>query len=118
MASFSNGVNQFDDLKRLSANLNLLLDNPFYQDSIELFLLQDTNFTIDDIKSYVSMLQRVTSLSNDWKYISGIMNTVKTSFACFDTNRFIAVDNEVELEKLATKLFENATFLVGKYLKY
>lgn len=55
-------------------------------------------------------------MSDDWRHISKIMETVKTTFACFDTNRLIAVENEVELEKLATKLFENATFLVGKSL--
>lgn len=64
------------------------------------------------------MLENITSLSNDWRGVSRVMETVEATFACFDTNRLVAVDNEVELEKLATKLFENSTFLVGQQTDY
>jgi hypothetical protein len=115
LTSFSMGIDQFNDLKRLTANLSVLLDNPFYQDFIQLFLLQDSNLTFADVKMFLSTLENVTALSNDWSYISNMMNSIKNSVACFETNRFIAVENEQELEKTATKLFGNATFLIGKY---
>ena len=41
------------------------------------------------------------------------MTSIKNSVACFDVNRFIALDSEAELEQMATKLFENGTFLIG-----
>ena len=94
-----------------------MLDNPFYQDALELFVLQDMNFSVEDIKKYLSILTNITAISDNWKQISKIMDTVKNTFSCFDTNRFVAVENEVELEALATQLFKNATFLVGKLSK-
>ncbi len=112
---FSTGIDQFNDLKRLTANLSVLLDNPFYQDFIQLFLLQDSNLTFADVKMFLSTLENVTALSNDWSYISNMMNSIKNTVACFEVNRFIALDSEAELEKTATKLFSNATFLIGNY---
>lgn len=41
------------------------------------------------------------------------MTSIKNSVACFDVNRFVALDSEAELEQVATKLFENGTFLIG-----
>ena len=113
LRSFSNGIDQFNDLKRLTANLSVLLDNPFYQDFIQLFLLQDSNLTLSDVKMFLSTLENVTALSNDWSYISNMLNSVKNSVSCFETNRFVEVANEAELEKTASKLFSNATFLIG-----
>ena len=84
-----------------------------YQDSIQLFALQDSGLSIETLKEYLGILENITSLSNDWVSVSRIMETVKNAFSCFDTDRLIAVENELELEKLASKLFENATFLVG-----
>ncbi len=92
----------------------MLLENPLYQDSIRLFALQDSGLSIETLQEYLGILENITSLSNDWRIVSKVMETVKDTFACFDTNRLVAVENELELEKLATKLFENATFLVGK----
>ena len=42
-----------------------------------------------------------------------MLSSVKSSFACFEVNRFIAVETEAELEKAASKLYENGTFLIG-----
>jgi hypothetical protein len=91
------------------------LDNPLLQDSFELFLLQNTNLTMKNLKSYLSLLRNITSLSNDWPRVSKIVETIRLSFSCLEIDRFIALDNEAELEKVAAKLFENATFLVGMY---
>jgi hypothetical protein len=90
-----------------------LLDNPFYRDFIELFVLQDSSLTINDIKFYLSTLENVTSLSNDWEYISSLLTSFRNVVECFDTDRFQAVDNEIELERRAAKLFANGTFLIG-----
>jgi hypothetical protein len=114
LKAFSRGLEQFDDLKRLTANLSVLLENPFYQDFIQVFLLQDSNLKFEDIRMFLTTLERVTALSNDWSYISEMMNTIRDTLACFDLNRFVAVNNETELENLALKLFMNGTFLAGK----
>jgi hypothetical protein len=96
--------------------LKLLLDNPFFADFLDLFLLQDSSLTIHDVKFYLSTLENVTALSNDWMYISGLLSSFRNVIECFDTNRFMALPNEAELEKTAAKLFENGTFLIGNYL--
>jgi hypothetical protein len=96
----------------------ILLDNPFYQDFIELFLLQDSTLTYSNIRTFLSTLENVTALSNDWSYIGSMMTSIKSTFSCFDVNRFIAVDTEEELEKLAGKLYQNGTFLIGFKLYY
>lgn len=89
------------------------MDNPFYADVIDLFILQDTNITIADVKFYLSTLENVTSLSNDWSYISGLLGSFRNLVNCFDTDRFLGLNNEPELEQTAAKLFSNGTFLVG-----
>lgn len=111
--SFSNGIDQFEDLKQLTANLSILLDNPFYQDFIQLFLLQDSNLKFSDVRFFLETLQNVTSLSNNWSYISNMLTSLKNAVSCFETDRFIALDNEKDLERTATQLFNNATFLIG-----
>jgi hypothetical protein len=111
--SFSNGIDQFEDLKRLTANLSVLLDNPFYQDFIQLFLLQDSNLKFSDIRFFLETLKNVTSMSNNWSYISSMLTSLKNAVSCFEVNRFIALDNEKDLERTATQLFNNATFLIG-----
>lgn len=93
-----------------------MLDNPFYQDFIELFLLQDSTLTYSNIRTFLSTLENVTALSNDWSYIGSMMTSIKSTFSCFDVNRFIAVNTEEELEKLAGKLYENGTFLIGIFI--
>nr|UOU03310.1 ATP-binding cassette subfamily A1-like 3 [Brachionus rubens] len=113
LKSFSNGLNQFDDLKKLTANLSILLDNPFYQDFIQLFLLQDSNFTLSDIKMFLTTIENVTSMSDDWTYTSSLITSVKSAFSCFDVDRFIGYETEADLEKDAQKFFNNATFLIG-----
>lgn len=113
LTSFSNGIDQFDELKRLTTNLSVLLDNPFYQDFIQLFLLQDSNLKFSDIRMFLSTLENVTSLSNNWSYISSMLNSLKNAVSCFETDRFIALDNEKDLVRTATELFQNATFLIG-----
>ena len=80
---------------------------------MELFLFQDSGVTIQNVKFYLSTLENVTSLSNDWLYISNLLGSFRNVVQCFDTNRFVALDNEAELEKTAAKLFENGTFLIG-----
>jgi hypothetical protein len=92
------------------------LDNPFFADFIDLFLLQDSTLTVTDVKFYLSSLENVTALSNDWMYISGLLTSFRNVVQCFDTNRFLALPNEIELEKTAAKLFENGTFLIGELL--
>ena len=113
LSSFSDGIDQFDELKRLTANLSVLLDNPFYQDFIKLFLLQDSDLKFSDVKFFLSTLQNVTSMSNNWSYISSLLNSLKNAVSCFETDRFIALNNEKDLERTATQLFKNATFLIG-----
>lgn len=113
LTSFSNGIDQFDDLKRLTRNLSVLLENPFYKDFIQLFLLQDSNLKFSDVKFFLLTLENVTALSNDWGYVSNMLNSLKNTMSCFETNRFIAVDTQKELEQVATQLFSNATFLIG-----
>jgi len=93
--------------------IKILLDNPFYQDFIQLFLLQDSSLTYSDIRMFLSTLENVTSLSNNWSYISSMMSSIKNAFSCFEVNRFVAVENEQELENLASKLFQNGTFFLG-----
>jgi predicted ATP-grasp superfamily ATP-dependent carboligase len=95
----------------------VLLENPFYQDFIQVFLLQDSSLKFEDIQMFLTTLERITSLSNDWSYISDMMNTIRDTLACFDLNRFVAVNNETELENLATKMFTNGTFLAGELLE-
>jgi hypothetical protein len=91
----------------------VLLDNPFYQDAIQLFLLQDSTLTFADVRFFLSTLQNVTSLSSNWSVISNMVNDVKRPFSCFEVNRFVEVDSEATLEKEAAKLFSNGTFFMG-----
>ncbi len=113
LTSFASGIDQFDELKRLTANLSVLLDNPFYQDFIQLFLLQDSPLTFADVRTFLSTLENVTALSNNWSYISDMLNSLKNAVSCFETNRFIAVATEQDLVATATQLFKNSTFLIG-----
>ena len=134
LSAFSNALDQFDDLRRLTANLSVnlqyfnftlifnfnlpshwktLLDNPFYQDAIQLFLLQDSSLTFSDIKFFLSTLQNITSLSSNWSNINSMVNDIRKPFSCFEVNRFIEVQSEDELEKQAASLFANGTFLIG-----
>lgn len=107
------GLGQFDDLKRLAVNMSSLLDNPFYQDFIQLFLLQDTSLTITDIKTYLMMLEGVTSLSNDWSFLSTVLGAFRDTFSCFEVDRFVPFDNEAQLVKDAYKFFNNGTFMIA-----
>jgi hypothetical protein len=107
------GLGQFDDLKRLTVNMSSLLDNPFYQDFIQLFLLQDTKLTIGDIRTYLMVLETVTNLSKDWSFLSNILGAFRDTFACFEVNRFVAFETEEQLVKDAYKFFNNGTFLIG-----
>ncbi|CAF0899716.1 unnamed protein product, partial [Brachionus calyciflorus] len=113
LKSFSYGLNQFDDLKKLTANLSILLDNPFYQDFIQLFLLQDSTLTLSDIKMFLTTLENVTSMSDDWGYTSSLISTIKDAFSCFEVDRFVAYETEADLERDALKYFNNGTFLIG-----
>lgn len=116
--SITLGLGQFDDLKRLAVNMSSLLDNPFYQDFIQLFLLQDTRLTIADLKTYLLILEGVTSLSNDWSFLSAVLGAFKDTFACFETNRFVSFDTEADLVKEAYNFFNNGTFLIGLLLVF
>ena len=107
------GLGQFDELKRLTRNMSSLLDNPFYQDFIQLFLLQDTSLTIADIRTYMLVLETVTSLSNDWSFLSSVLGAFRDTFACFEVDRFVAFDTEAQLVKDAYKFFNNGTFMIG-----
>ncbi len=91
----------------------MLLDNPFYQDAIQLFLLQDSTLTFSDVRFFLATLQNVTSLSSNWSVISNMVNDVKKPFSCFEVNRFVEVSSEADLETQAAKLFENGTFFMG-----
>lgn len=75
--------------------------------------MQDSTLTYDDLRFFLSTLENITALSDNWSYISSMMTTLKNSMSCFDVNRFIAVSSEAELETTAAKLFENGTFLMG-----
>lgn len=110
------GLGQFDDLKRLAVNMSSLLDNPFYQDFIQLFLLQDTSITIAEIKTYLMMLEGVTSLSNDWTFLSTVLGAFRDTFACFEVDRFVPFDTEAQLVKEAYNFFNNGTFMIGLLL--
>jgi hypothetical protein len=105
--TFTSSKNFIQTIKKV------LLDNPFYRDAIELFILQDTTLTFDDIRMFLSTLENITSLSSDWSYISNMLSSIKSSFACFEVNRFVAVETEADLEKAAAKYYENGTFLIG-----
>lgn len=113
LKSLATGINQLDDLRRLTANLSTLLDNPFYQDFIQLFLLQDSTLTISDVKNYLVLLESITALKNDWSYYGGLLGTFKNVFSCFEVDRFVAVETETELEQQAAQLFSNGTLLIG-----
>ncbi len=45
--------------------------------------------------------------------LSLILKTASRMISCFETNRFVALDTEAELEDVAAKLFVNGTFLAG-----
>nr|QNH67915.1 ATP-binding cassette transporter subfamily A member 1-like protein X3 [Brachionus plicatilis] len=113
LKSFADGLNQFDDLKKLTANLSILLDNPFYQDFIQLFLLQDSTLTLSDIKMFLVTLENVTSMNDDWTYTSSLVSSLKDAFSCFEIDRFVAFENEADLEKEALTFFNNGTLLMG-----
>ena len=85
--------------------------NPLIEDAIKVFFLPGVE--LKELRAALAALEAVTSTSDDWSRISGVMAAVRDSFHCFDTTRFIAVENEEKLEQSATRLFDNATFLVG-----
>ncbi len=67
----------------------------------------------DDIKMFIDTLKNITSMSNDWTSLSNMLRDAKNVASCFETDRFIPVDSETELEDLAAKLYENGTFFAG-----
>jgi hypothetical protein len=113
LKSLSTGLDQLNDLRRLTANLSSLLDNPFYQDFIQLFLLQDSTLTIADIKHYLLVLENLAALSSDWSYYSNILGTFRDVFSCFEVDRFVSFETEAELERAAPSYFDNGKFLIG-----
>jgi hypothetical protein len=134
LLSFSNGLKHFDDLRKLTANLTVkffqnlkknkktklfdfffqqLFENQFYQDFIQLFLLQKTQINFEDVRNFITVLHNITSLSDNWNSLSSTLKTASRMISCFETNRFVALDTEAELEDVAAKLFANGTFLAG-----
>ncbi len=96
--------------------LKKTLENQFYHDFIQLFLLQQSEINFADIKMFIDTLRNITSMSKDWMSISDTLKLAKNAASCFETNRFIPVDSETELEDLAAKLYENGTFFAGLYI--
>ncbi len=54
-------------------------------------------------------------MSKNWNGIGDILKMARDGVSCFETDRFIAVDTEAELEDLAAKLFANQTFFAGNF---
>lgn len=48
--------------------------------------------------------------------ISQMLKSVRKMLSCFETNRFVALDTEAELEDVAAKMFTNGTFLAGNII--
>ena len=90
-----------------------LFENQFYQDFIQLFLLQQTQINFEDLRTFISALYNITSYSDNWNSIGSVLKTASRMIGCFETNRFVPVDTEGELEEMAAKLFTNGTFLAG-----
>lgn len=113
ISTFSQAITHFDDFKDLTRNLSSLLENQFYQDFIQIILLQQDQINLNDIKTFIYTLHNITSLSNNWLHISDLMKTARNVISCFEIDRFIAVDSENELVDLAEEFFANGSFLAG-----
>ena len=62
---------------------------------------------------FLVTLENVTSLNDDWSYTSSLVSSLKDAFSCFEIDRFVAFENEADLEKEAFNFFNNGTLLVG-----
>jgi hypothetical protein len=94
-----------------------LFENQFYQDFIQLFLLQQTQINFEDLRNFISALNNITSYSDNWKNLSSLLKTASRMIGCFEVDRFVPLENENELEEVAAKLFANGTFLAGNLKK-
>ena len=82
-----------------------------------MFLLEQTQINFEDVKNFVTALYNITSYSDNWSSISVILKTASRMISCFETNRFVPLDSEAELETVAANLFANGTFLAGVFYK-
>lgn len=62
---------------------------------------------------FLVTLENVTAMNDDWSYTSSLVSSLKDAFSCFEIDRFVPFENEVDLEREAFNFFNNGTLLMG-----
>ena len=81
-------------------------------------IINDSN---GDINADFFINANLTEIMNLLEENEGNLDTMKwvgKAFECYSTNRFIGVDSENELEKLARTLNDDGSFFAGRFVLF